>query len=276
MVKESIETFRRQRLSETGRMSERKGEKLRSLGERSGQKTSSQMREAMSDIDRVTQDVSSWYDSIFSERQRIKEEGTKVASYDPEKSILGRILAASEEKTESIPTESSVTGMAVPDDTGSEGLAAKPTRPVARRDAEWIGKLSDREILARTIQAEAGKESYEGKLAVGAVIDTRSKSDAYGGSIRGAILKPGQFSPWNSVTGFAGGEQGKDMERIKPSKDAYKAADAILSGNYVSPVGNATHFYNPDISVPDWGKEKAGGSWKKIGGHIFGYADKKR
>lgn len=276
MVKESIETFRRQRLSETGRMSERKGEKLRSLGERSGQKTSSQMREAMSDIDRVTQDVSSWYDSIFSERQRIKEEGTKVASYDPEKSILGRILSAPKEKTESIPTESSVTGMAVPDDTGSEGLAAKPTRPVARRDAEWIGKLSDREILARTIQAEAGKESYEGKLAVGAVIDTRSKSDAYGGSIRGAILKPGQFSPWNSVTGFAGGEQGKDMERIKPSKDAYKAADAILSGNYVSPVGDATHFYNPDISVPNWGKEKAGGSWKKIGGHIFGYADKKR
>lgn len=276
MVKESIETFRRQRLSETGRMSERKGEKLRSLGERSGQQTSSQMREAMSDIDRVTQDVSSWYDSIFSERQRIKEEGTKVASYDPEKSILGRILSAPKEKTESIPTESSVTGMAVPDDTGSEGLAAKPTRPVARRDAEWIGKLSDREILARTIQAEAGKESYEGKLAVGAVIDTRSKSDAYGGSIRGAILKPGQFSPWNSVTGFAGGEQGKDMERIKPSKDAYKAADAILSGNYVSPVGDATHFYNPDISVPNWGKEKAGGSWKKIGGHIFGYADKKR
>lgn len=274
MVKESIETFRRQRLSKSGRMSDQKGEKLRSLGEKSGRQTSIQMREAMSDIERTMDDVGSWYESIFSERQRINEEkGTEVASYDPEKNILARILSAPEEQKATVDMEGSTTGMAVPD--GGEGLAAKPTRPTARRDPEWISKLSDREILARTIQAEAGQENYEGKLAVGAVIDTRSKSDTYGGSIKGAILKPGQFSPWNSVTGFAGGEQGVDMERIKPSKDAYKAADAILSGNYESPVGDATHFYNPDISTPAWGKQ-AGGSWKRIGGHIFGSADKKR
>jgi hypothetical protein len=129
--------------------------------------------------------------------------------------------------------------------------------------------LSDRELLAKTLQAEAGNQGIGGMLAVGSVIRNRM---AQGGSLSDVILAPAQFSAWNKVTGAVGGEQGQDMAAIKPSEDAYAAADAILSGNAPDVTGGATHYYNPSISNPAWGKEKAGGDWTKIGAHIFGKA----
>ena len=129
--------------------------------------------------------------------------------------------------------------------------------------------LSNRDLLAKTLQAEAGNQGLGGMMAVGSVIMNRIGS---GQSLRDVILAPGQFSAWNSVTGYAGGEQGQDMEAIQPSKDAYAAADAILSGNYADITGGATHYYNPDISQPKWGAS-AGGDWTKIGAHLFGKAD---
>ena len=68
------------------------------------------------------------------------------------------------------------------------------------------------------------------------------------------------------------GKGGLNMETMKPSKTAYEVADAILSGNYESPVGDATHYYNPAVATPDWGRE-AGGDWLTIGNHIFGYGN---
>lgn len=130
-------------------------------------------------------------------------------------------------------------------------------------------QLNDRELLAKTLQAEAGNQGIGGMLAVGSVIRNRMKQ---GGSLSDVILAPAQFSAWNKVTGAVGGEQGQDMAALKPSKDAYAAADAILSGNAPDITGGATHYYNPSISNPAWGKEKAGGDWTKIGSHIFGKA----
>lgn len=132
--------------------------------------------------------------------------------------------------------------------------------------------LSDRELLAKTLAAEAGGEGYEGLLAAGAVIANRANAGGrYGDGLRGVIMKPGQFSAWNSVTGYAGGQGGLDMDRIRPSADAYRAADAIISGNYRSPVGNRTHYYNPNVANPRWGQQ-AGGDWLTIGNHVFGWA----
>ena len=114
--------------------------------------------------------------------------------------------------------------------------------------------MSELEILARTIEAEAGGESKKGKLAVGAVIKNRADQNRFGTDIRSVILFPSQFSPWNKYTSSQGGEQGKDMlgEKMKPSKDSYDAARKILSGNYVDPTFGASHFVNPRISKPDW------------------------
>ena len=130
----------------------------------------------------------------------------------------------------------------------------------------------DREVLARTLMAEAGNQGALGMLAAGSVIMNRARTPRYGDGVKGVILKPGQFSPWNSVTGYAGGEQGQNMAAIRPTSEAYSVADRLLSGQYEDPTGGATHFYNPDISTPSWG-QSAGGDWTRIGAHAFGRAD---
>lgn len=131
--------------------------------------------------------------------------------------------------------------------------------------------LNEREILARTLQAEAGNQGLGGMIAAGSVIMNRVGSGGYGSNVRDVILAPGQFSAWNSLTGYAGGEQGQNMD-FTPSSEAYKAADTLLSGQYEDITGGATHYYNPDISQPSWGMG-SGGDWKRIGQHVFGKAD---
>ena len=135
--------------------------------------------------------------------------------------------------------------------------------------------MSELEILARTIEAEAGGESKKGKLAVGAVIKNRADQNRFGTDIRSVILFPSQFSPWNTYTSSEGGEQGKDMlgKRMKPSKDSYDAAKKILSGNYVDPTFGASHFVNPRISKPKWYDGFKDHGSIKIGKHEFGDAD---
>lgn len=134
------------------------------------------------------------------------------------------------------------------------------------------GKLSERDLLALTLQAEAGGEGELGMLAVGSVIANRVNADGYGNSFRDVILSPAQFSAWNSVTGYLGGKGGLDMASMRAGETAYAVADKILSGDYESPVGSATHYYNPKDADPDWGK-RGGGQWTPIGNHVFGYGN---
>ena len=163
----------------------------------------------------------------------------------------------------------SVTGMATPE---PEELPEGTTRPVSRSNTPIASDSSDRELLAKTLHAEAAGEGYIGMLAAGAVISNRVKKGGFGKGLRGVILKPGQFSAWNLATGYAKGEGGLNMDKMKPSEEAYAAADAILSGDYESPVGDSTHYYNPEVVEPKWG-QKYGGKWTKIGNHVFGFAN---
>lgn len=133
--------------------------------------------------------------------------------------------------------------------------------------ADTPRELSDRELLARTIQMEAGSESYEGMLGVGAVIANRTRDPRWGNSLHDVILQPGQFSPFNKYTGFAGGEQGSDRWRRPATEAAYRAADEILSGNYRDPTGGADHFVNLSISQPSWANTLT--RYGQIGGHTF-------
>lgn len=140
--------------------------------------------------------------------------------------------------------------------------------------------LTDRELLARTIMAEAGNQGPIGMMGVGSVIMNRLQSPAYGNTLPSVILQPGQFSAWNSRKNpdgsfvYAGGQQGQNMSKIQPSEQAYMVADQILDGNFNDPTGGATHYYNPRISNPNWG-QRAGGDWQQIGAHLFGVPGKK-
>jgi len=130
----------------------------------------------------------------------------------------------------------------------------------------WVDDLSDTELLARTLEAEAGNQGFEGMLAVASVIRNRAGSKE---NIRATILKPGQFSAWNSLTGFANGAQGQNMKTIEPSNNAYAAANSALGVGFQDNTGGATHYYNPDLANPTWGAQK-GGKWNRIGDHVFG------
>lgn len=134
---------------------------------------------------------------------------------------------------------------------------------------------NERDLLAMTLQAEAGGEGYQGMLAAGSVVANRVKSGKYGVGFGGVITRPGQFSYLNGVTGYAGGEGAIDPSNIKISPDAYAAADAIMSGQYQDPTGGATHYYNDKVANPAWGASKAGGDWIRIGNHVFGSPDGK-
>ena len=188
-------------------------------------------------------------------RPRMRPEQTEAQS----SAATGIGQALMEALTPEAPTESS-----------SSAPETSP-RPMYRPGTLGVGDFSDREILALTLQAEAGGEGYDGMLAAGSVIANRATSGRFGEGISGVIMKPGQFSAWNGVTGYAGGEGAIDMDKIRPNKQALKAADAIISGDYTDVTGGATHYYNPNVASPAWGGE-VGDNWIDIGNHRFGRA----
>ncbi len=78
-------------------------------------------------------------------------------------------------------------------------------------------------LLAALIQCEAGGESYECQLAVGAVVINRMKSSIYPNDMYSVIFQRGQFGPART---------GKLERRLQlgVSSTAYSAAQAALSG----------------------------------------------
>ena len=105
-------------------------------------------------------------------------------------------------------------------------------------------------LLAALIQCEAGGESYEGQVAVGAVVMNRVRSGAYPNSIHGVIYASGQFTPAMNGKVNARYESGKIQE------SCIKAAEEALSG--VSNVGDLTHF-----------RRNNGRDGLVIGNHVF-------
>ncbi|MBR3039724.1 MAG: cell wall hydrolase, partial [Lachnospiraceae bacterium] len=109
--------------------------------------------------------------------------------------------------------------------------------------------VDDITLLAALIQCEAGNQSYEGKLAVGAVVCNRVRSAAYPNTIREVIYAKGQFGPASS------GSLAKALEK-GVSDSCRQAAAEALSG--ATNVGNAMHF------------RRAGGrDGVIIGDHVF-------
>lgn len=96
-----------------------------------------------------------------------------------------------------------------------------------------VANADDTRLLAALIQCEAGGESYDGMLAVGAVVMNRVRSGAYPDTITGVIYASGQFTPAlnGKVAKVYAGE-------VKES--CLQAAQAAINGE--TNVGEATHF----------------------------------
>ncbi len=110
-------------------------------------------------------------------------------------------------------------------------------------------------LLARMIEAEAGGESYNGKLAVGAVIVNRINSPDFPNDMKGVIYQKGQFSPVSDGR----------LWSVTISSDSQKAAEQALAG--VDPTDGATFFFNPDKSSSKFMHSRP--VITQIGGHVF-------
>ena len=65
-----------------------------------------------------------------------------------------------------------------------------------KQHAAYLGATVDEvTLLAAIIWCEAGNQSYEGQLAVGAVVMNRVRSDRFPNDIYSVIYQPGQFQP---------------------------------------------------------------------------------
>lgn len=105
-------------------------------------------------------------------------------------------------------------------------------------------------LFAALIHCEARGESYEGQVAVGAVVMNRVRSSAYPNTIKSVIYASGQFTP------ACNGTLDRVLEKNNIQESCYKAAIEALSG--YSNVGDMTHFRRND-----------GRDGLVIGNHVF-------
>lgn len=110
--------------------------------------------------------------------------------------------------------------------------AEREAKLTANRGAVVVGG-DDTRLLAALIFCEAGIETYNGKLAVGAVVMNRVRSEAYPNTISGVIFASGQFTP--AMNGKVARVYGGDIP-----ESCWEAARAAINGE--TNVGDATHF----------------------------------
>lgn len=128
--------------------------------------------------------------------------------------------------------------------------AAKATQSSSKGTSygsSLAASADDVTLLAALVQCEAG--SYEGQLAVAAVVCNRVKSGSFPSSVYGVIYQSGQFTPAASGA----------VERVLakgPSSSAIDAANAALSGQDNT---GGCHFF----------KSNRGQSGYLIGGNVF-------
>lgn len=103
------------------------------------------------------------------------------------------------------------------------------------------GNTSDVQLLARAINGEARGESYEGQVAVGAVILNRVKSSEFPNTIAGVIYQPGAF------TAVSDGQINVPLDE---SSSVVKAAQDALNG--WDPTNGCVYYFNPNTATNKW------------------------
>ena len=118
------------------------------------------------------------------------------------------------------------------------------------------GGFTDSEVtlLAKVISAEARGESYEGQVAVGAVILNRIASPSFPDTLSGVVYQKGAFSCVY------------DSNWYQPVADsARRAAQDAMNG--WDPSGGALYYYNPAKTSNAWMRSRT--VIKVIGNHRF-------
>jgi N-acetylmuramoyl-L-alanine amidase len=110
--------------------------------------------------------------------------------------------------------------------------------PVLTKQAPVVDE--DVKLLAQIINAEAGNQPYNGKIAVGNVVMNRVESPKFPDTIKDVIYQKGQFSP------VSDGSIHKT-----PNTESVKAAQEVLHGRRVVSK-DVLFYYNPEIATSSW------------------------
>jgi len=109
-------------------------------------------------------------------------------------------------------------------------------------------------LLAMLISGEARGETYEGQVAVGAVVLNRVKHSSFPNSIAGVIYQSGAFTAVDD-----------GQINMSPTDSCMRAAKDALNG--WDPSGGAIYYYNPVTATNQWIRSRP--IIKRIGKHVF-------
>lgn len=108
--------------------------------------------------------------------------------------------------------------------------------------------FSDRELLARLVECEAGGEGETGMKAVASVVMNRVNITygEYGRlqkNIRSILYQPGQFDCVRETVG--GKPNSQTIYNMRPTQVNYDVADWAIAGNRLTNLGSALWYFNP-------------------------------
>lgn len=122
------------------------------------------------------------------------------------------------------------------------------------RHPQSNARSADVDLLARLIEAEASGEPYIGKVAVGAVVLNRVKSDLFPNSLSDVVYEKWQFEPVQN-----------GRINLPAGAESQRAAREALNGS--DPTKGALFFFNPDKTSDGWMRQRT--IITRIGGHLF-------
>ena len=132
---------------------------------------------------------------------------------------------------------------------------------------------SDRELLARMVECEAGGEGETGMKAVASVVMNRVNITygEYGRlqkNIRSIVFQPGQF---DCVRESIGGRVNmQNIYNMRPTQVNYDVADWAIAGNRLTNLGFALWYFNPfSPTCREYFPSNVGRFVIRIGNHCF-------
>lgn len=196
-------------------------------------------------------DVSSYSDSTGYDDGSSYTDSSYDTSYDDGSSYTGSSYDTSYDDGSSYTDSSYDDGSSYTDSSSDNNTSYEDNSGSSSTTdtSASTASSSDRELLAGLIYCEAGNQSWDGKVAVGAVVLNRVASSSFASTIKGVIYESGQFSPAGS------GWLDSVIANGSIPSSCYDAADAALAGE--NPIGSAMYF------------NTGSGKGIKIGAHQF-------
>lgn len=181
---------------------------------------------------------------LSSTKNSLSSEKSKLADFDKQLMELDKKMKALESQTAAAQAKL------------AQQIAERLALTKEDTSGAYTANATELEWLAATIQAEAGGESYTGKLAVGSVIMNRVKSSAFPNTIISVITQNLQFASYRS---------GK-VELIianGPNSTCVQAAQEVLAGARVGDyLFFMTQYYADYYGISEY---------TMIGNHAFFY-----